>query len=223
MNLSGNLLDYFIVFWAGVLVSFSPCVYPVMPLTASIIAGLNTTGTKLRGLILSLVYVLGVAITYSALGAFAALTGKFFGQIQNNPVTFLIVGNVLILFSLALFDVIPMPALGVDVQHKIKIKNLWMVLFLGMAAGLVVGPCTAPVLGTLLFYVGSRQNVFYGVSLLFVFSYGVGASLILIGTFSSILSRLPKSGAWLVWIKRICGIILLGFGEYFLIKAGRLM
>jgi len=223
MNLSGNLLDYFIVFWGGVLVSFSPCVYPVVPLTASIIAGLNTTGTKLRGFILSLVYVLGVAITYCALGAFAALTGKFFGQIQNNSVTFLIVGNILILFSLALFDVIPTPALGVDVQHKIKIKNLWMVLLLGMAAGLVIGPCTAPVLGTLLLYVGSRQNVFYGVSLLFVFSYGVGASLILIGTFSSMLSTLPKSGAWLVWIKRICGIILLGIGEYFLIKAGRLM
>lgn len=223
MNLSGNLLDYFIVFWGGVLVSFSPCVYPVMPITASIIAGLNTTGTKLRGFILSLVYVLGVAITYCSLGAFAALTGKFFGQIQNTSIVFLIVGNMLILFSLVLFDVIPMPALGIDVQHKIKIKNLWTVLLLGMAAGLVIGPCTAPVLATLLLYVGSRQNIFYGVSLLFVFSYGVGASLILIGTFSSMLSSLPKSGAWLVWIKRICAIILLVIGEYFLIKAGRLM
>lgn len=223
MNLSGNLFDYFIVFWAGVLVSFSPCVYPVMPITASIIGGVNTKGTKARGFFISLIYVLGVAITYCALGAFAALTGKFFGQIQNNFITFLIVGNVLIFFSLALFDVIPLPALGVDVQSKIKIKNLWMVLLLGMASGLVIGPCTAPVLGTLLLYVGSRQNLFYGVSLLFIFSYGVGASLILIGTFSGILSNLPKSGMWLVWIKRICGIILLGIGEYFLIKAGRLM
>ena len=223
MNLSGNLFDYFIVFWGGVLVSFSPCVYPVMPITASIIAGLNTTGTKFRGFILSLVYVFGVATTYGALGAFAALTGKFFGQIQNNPITFLMVGSVLIIFSLVLFDVIPMPALGIDVQHKIKIKNLWTVLLLGMAAGLVIGPCTAPILGTLLLYVGSRQNVFYGMSLLFVFSYGVGASLILIGTFSSMLSSLPKSGTWLVWIKKICGIILLGIGGYFLVKAGRLM
>lgn len=223
MNLSGNVLDYFIVFWAGVLVSFSPCVYPVMPITASIIGGLNTKGTKLKGFVLSLIYVLGVAITYCALGAFAALSGKFFGEIQNNPLVFLVVGNVLILFSLVLLDVIPMPALGTDIQHKIKIKNLWTVLLLGMASGLVIGPCTAPVLGTLLLYVGSRQNVFYGVSLLFVFSYGVGASLIFVGTFSSILSSLPKSGAWLVWIKRICGIILLGMGEYFLIKAGRLM
>ena len=223
MNLSGNIFDYFIVFWGGVLVSFSPCVYPVMPLTATIIAGLNTTGTKLRGFVISLIYVLGVAITYCALGAFAALTGKFFGQIQNHPMTFLIVGNVLIIFSLVMFDVIPMPALGINISHKIKIKNLWAVLVLGMAAGLVVGPCTAPVLGTVLLYVASRQNVLYGISLLFIFSYGVGASLILIGTFSSILSSLPRSGAWLVWIKRLCGIILLGIGEYFFIKSGRLM
>lgn len=223
MNLSGNIFDYVIVFWGGVLVSFSPCIYPVLPITASILAGLNAKGTKSRGFVISLVYVLGVAITYCALGVFAALTGKIFGQVQSNPILFLITGNVLILFSLALFDVIPMPGLGIDVQHKIKIRNLWMVLLLGMAAGLVIGPCMAPVLGTLLLYVGSRQNVFYGISLLFVFSYGVGASLILIGTFSSMLSSLPKSGAWLVWIKRICGIILLAIGEYFLIKAGRLM
>ncbi len=223
MNLSGNIFDYFMVFWSGVLVSFSPCVYPVMPLTATIIAGLNTQGTKLRGFVVSLIYVLGVAITYCALGVFAALTGKFFGHLQNNPMTFIIVGNVLIIFSLVMFDVIPMPALGVNVSHKIKIKNLWAVLLLGMASGLVIGPCTAPVLGTVLLYVASRQNILYGVSLLFVFSYGVGASLILIGTFSSILSSLPRSGPWLVWIKRLCGIILLGIGEYFLIKAGGLM
>ena len=223
MNLSGNIFDYVIVFWGGVLVSFSPCVYPVMPITATIIAGLNTQGTKLRGFVLSPIYVLGVAMTYCALGAAAALTGKFFGKIQNTPLTFLMVGNVLIFFSLALFDVIPLPGLGINVQNKIKIKNLWTVILLGSASGLVIGPCTAPILGTLLLYVGSRQNIFYGVSLLFVFSYGVGASLILIGTFSSMLSSLPKSGPWLVWIKRICGIILLGIGEYFLIKAGRLM
>ena len=223
MNLSGNIFDYFVVFWSGVLVSFSPCVYPIMPVTATIIAGLNTSGTKLRGFVISLIYVLGVAITYCALGAAAALTGKFFGSVQNHPAAFWIVGNVLIIFSLVMFDVIPMPALGINVAHKIKIKNLWAVLVLGMAAGLIVGPCTAPVLGTVLLYVASRQNILYGISLLFVFSYGVGASLILIGTFSSILSSLPRCGAWLVWIKRLCGIILLGIGEYFLIKAGRLM
>lgn len=223
MNLSGNIFDYFIVFWSGVLVSFSPCVYPVMPITASIIAGVNTTGTKLRGFIISLVYVLGLAITYSALAIIASLTGKVFGQIQNHPIVFLVIGNILILFALVLFDVIPIPSLGVNIQNKIKIKNLWTVVLLGMVSGLIVGPCTAPILGALLLYVASRQNLLYGASLLFVFSYGVGASLILVGTFSGILSNLPKSGWWLVRIKRLCGLFLFIAGEYFIIKAGRLM
>ena len=223
MNLSGNILDYFLVFWSGVLVSFSPCVYPLIPITASIIAGVNTKGTKLRGFIISLVYVLGVAVTYCVLAVISALSGKLFGKLQNDPFIFLVVGNILIIFSLVLFDVIPLPALGVNVQNKIKIKNLWAVFLLGMASGLVVGPCTAPVLGTLLLYVAKRQNVFYGVSLLFVFSYGVGSSLILVGTFSSILSSLPKSGPWLMRIRQLCGLILLIAGEFFLIKAGRLM
>jgi len=76
MELQGNFLDYFIVFWAGVLVSFTPCVYPVIPLTASFIGGINTRGTKLMGFIISLIYVFGLALTYCALAVFAALTGK---------------------------------------------------------------------------------------------------------------------------------------------------
>lgn len=222
MNLSGNILDYFVVFWGGVLVSFTPCVYPVMPITASIIGGLNTQGSKLRGFLISLIYVLGIAVTYCALGASAALTGKFFGEIQNNPWIYVIVGNVLIIFSFILFDFIQLPSLGVAVGHKVKVKNVWTVFLLGIASGFVIGPCTAPVLGTLLFYVASKQNILHGVSLLFFFSYGVGASLILVGTFSGILTNLPKSGVWLVRIKQFCGLVLLIFGEYFLIKAGQL-
>lgn len=175
------------------------------------------------GFFISLVYVLGIAVTYSCLGIFAALTGKVFGQVGNSPVVFLVIGNILIIFALAMFDVIPLPMLGLNIQNKIRIKNLWGVLLFGVVSGLIVGPCTAPVLGTLLLYVASKQNVVHAASLLFVFSYGVGASLILVGTFSGLLSNLPKSGPWLIRIKQACGVILLIIGEYFLIKAGRLM
>lgn len=223
MYLSGNIFDYFIVFWAGVLVSFSPCVYPVIPLTAGFIGGVNTHGTKLMGFLISLVYVLGLAITYCALAVFASLSGKVFGQMQNHPLIFLIVGNILIFFALAMFDVVPLPNLGLNFQNKIRLKSIWAVLLFGMASGLVIGPCTAPILGALLLYVASKQNILYGTSLLFVFSYGVGASLILVGTFSGILSNLPKSGPWLLRVKQFCGVVLLIAGEYFLIQAGRLM
>ncbi len=223
LQLTGNLWDYAIVFWAGVLVSFTPCVYPVMPLTASFIAGMNTTGTKWRGFFLSLLYVLGLAITYSVLAVLAAFTGKIFGQIQNSPIIFLGVANIFLFFSLVMFDLISLPSFNINLRNKMRPGNIGMVVLFGMASGLVVGPCTAPVLGALLAYVATKQNVLHGASLLFVFAYGVGASLILVGTFTGLLSRLPKSGAWLVWIKRACGLILLIAAEYFLVKAGSLM
>lgn len=222
MQITGNPLEILIVFWSGVLVSFTPCIYPILPITASFIAGANTQGTKTMGFVISLFYVLGVAITYSALGVFAALSGKLFGSIQNNPYIFVIVANTLIIFALVMFDIIPLPTIGVSKHQRTKPKNLWAVILFGMASGLVVGPCLSPVLGTLLGFIASKQNVFYGVLLMFVFAYGVGASLILVGTFSGLLSNLPKSGVWLVRIKQFCGVALLVAAEYFLIKAGGL-
>lgn len=203
--------------------SFTPCVYPVLPITASFIAGMNTKGTKLMGLFISLIYVFGLALTYCALAVFASLTGKIFGQFQNQPVVFIIIANLLIVFALMMLDIIPLPSIGVDLRSRLKPKNLWMVVLCGMAAGIIVGPCTAPILGTLLLYVGSKQNLAHAVSLLFVFSYGVGASLILVGTFSGLLGSLPKSGRWLVRVKQMCAFILIVVAQLLFIKAGRLM
>jgi len=223
MELSGNILDYGIAFISGIAVSFTPCVYPVLPITATVIAGANTSGTKLRGFVLSLIYVLGLAVTYCAFGIAAALTGRVFGQLQNDPFIFITVGIALILFALVLFDVIHLPGFALDLKDKGRPRGLWSVFIMGVVSGLVVGPCTAPILGTLLVYVASKQNLLHGVSLLFVFSYGVGGSLILVGTFSGLLSRLPKSGTWMVRIKQICGLILIGISIYLFVKAGELL
>jgi thiol:disulfide interchange protein DsbD len=219
MTLSGNITDYFIVFGAGVLVSFSPCVYPLMPITAGFIAGVNTRGTKLMGLMISLVYVFGLAITYSALGILAVLTGRLFGYLQSNPFVFLFVAFVLGFFGLVMIDLVPFPVLGTQLQYKIKPRSLWTVFLFGLISGLVVGPCTAPILGTILLYISSKQNFVHALSLLFVFSYGVGFSLILVGTFSGLLARLPKSGTWLLRVKQISAGILFLASIYFLIKA----
>lgn len=222
MELSGNILDYFLAFWQGILVSFTPCIYPLIPITASFIAGMNTKGSRLLGFGISVIYVLGMAVSYCTMAAVAALTGKFFGQIQNNAFLFLIVANIFIFFALVMLDVIPLPTVGYDARHHIRPRSLWSVFLFGLASGLVVGPCTSPFLGGLLTMVYLKQNVIYGISLLFVFSYGVGFLLILVGTFSGILSVLPKSGVWLIRIKQFCALILLIAAQYFLLKAGRL-
>jgi len=219
MTLSGNFIDYFVVFGAGVLVSFSPCVYPLMPITAGFVAGANTQGTRLMGFVTSLVYVLGLAVTYSALGVFAVTTGRLFGHLYTNPFVFLLVACVLIFFSFVMMGWVPFPVLGDHLQNKIRPRNLWTVFLFGAVSGLVVGPCTAPILGTLLLYVSSKQNWVHSASLLFVFSYGVGFSLILVGIFSGLLVKLPKSGKWLLRIQQISAAILFLAAFYFLVKA----
>lgn len=222
MNLQGSSISFIGAFLGGVLVSFSPCVYPLVPITLGFI-GVKAGASRIKGLILSLVYVLGLAITYSILGLIASLTGRLFGQISSHPISFLIIGNACIIAGLSFFDIINISFTGIRLQNKIKGGGIFSVFLLGLASGLVAGPCTAPALGTILVYVCAKQNIIYGASLLFVFAYGMGSLLILVGTFSAIFINLSRSGIWLTRVKKVSGFILLGIGEYFLIKAGRLM
>ncbi len=223
MSLQGNSLGFIGAFLGGVLVSFSPCVYPLVPITLGFI-GVKAGSSRLRGLILSLIYVLGLAVTYSILGLIASLTGRLFGQISTYPVSFLIIGNACIIAGLSFFDIININFAGIRLQNKIKMRgDVLSVFLLGLASGLVAGPCTTPALGTILLYATTKQNIFYGASLLFVFAYGMGFLLILAGTFSAVFINLSRSGIWLARLKKLSGFILLGIGEYFLIKAGRLM
>lgn len=220
MTLTGTPFDYIIAFVAGVAVSFTPCVYPLIPVMAATVAGANTSGRRWGGFFLSLLYVLGVAVSYAILAVAAAMTGKVFGTLQNNPFVFLVVGNVILLFSLIMFDIVPFPT--VKLGGRVSGRGKRAIFSLGFVSGFIVGPCTAPVLGTLLFYIASRQNLFFGVSLLFLFALGCGTSLVLAGTFSGFLASLPRAGAWMGWIKKTAGFVLLVLAEYYLLKAGRL-
>jgi len=213
---------YVIVFAAGVLTSFTPCVYPMIPVTVTYIGGAQA-GSKKRAALRTLVYVLGIAIVYSSLGAFAALTKTFFGQISTNPWIYFIVGNVIILFGLSMLDAIVIPIPGMLTRGAKGGDNYLGALVMGMASGLVAAPCTAPVLGTLLIYVGSSGRVVYGASLLFTFAFGLGFLLLILGTFAGALASLPRAGAWMVTVKKAFGLGMILVGEYFLVKMGRLM
>ena len=218
MNLSGSPLDFIIAFGAGAAVSFSPCVYPLIPVTVGYI-GANSQGSRLKALWVSLLYSLGIATTYSALGVVAVLTGTIFGQITSNFWAYFILGNFYLLFGLLLLDVFNLPFFNIGIKN-VRPRSMLSVFLFGLVSGLAVGPCTFPVLGAILVHVASRQNILYGVSLLFAFSYGVCFLLILTGVFSGLLANLPKSGEWLTRIKKAGGIILLCMAEYFLIQAG---
>lgn len=211
------------VYLGGVLASFTPCVYPFIPITLAFIGG-RSGGSRMRGFTLSLFYVLGVALTYTILGAVAALSGRLFGQIQTSPWMYLAVANLCILMGLSLFGVFSLPhglsGFLTRMPSGGKRAGATGSFLMGAASGLVMSPCTTPILATLLGYVAARQNVAFGMSLLFVFSLGMGTLLILVGTFAGLLANLPRSGAWTAAINRFFAWVLIGAGEYFLFLAG---
>ena len=218
------LLAFLAAYLGGVVISFTPCTYPLIPVTAGFI-GAQGVSSKLRGFLLSLFYVLGLALTYAALGAVAALSGKLFGQMQTTPLVYFIMANIWLIMGLAMLDVfkiaIPIPQSLMKYSGGGK-QGFIHSLLLGAASGFVIGPCTAPVLGVLLGFVALKTHVFMGVGLLFVFALGMGTLLILVGTFAGFISTLPRSGKWMSVITRIFGIILIGAAEYFLYTAGTL-
>ncbi len=215
------VMSFAAAFAGGLVASFTPCVYPMIPITAGIIGNQNLGGSRKKGLVLSIVYVTGMAFTYACIGMFAALTGRLFGEINTNPFAFFIIANVTILMGLSMLDVFSIPVFSP--KNTSGTGGLAGVFMIGVASGFVAGPCTAPVLGVLLAYVATTQSIIFGGSLLFVFAFGMGFLLILIGTFSGVLATLPKSGNWMVQIKKCMGVLMIGIGEYFLIKMGQLI
>jgi len=215
MTLSGNPTDYLVSFIGGVLMSFSPCVFPLLPVTAGFI-GAKSAGSRLKGFSLSLVYVTGIAVTYSILGLIASLTGKLFGVISAHPLTYLVVGLIVIVFGISMLDIFTIRIPQFIRLPQPKRQNYFSTFFLGLTSGLIIGPCLTPVLGAILTYLAAGKSIAYGMTLLFSFAYGMGILLIIAGTFSSILANLPRSGKWMLYIKKICGLILVGAGLYFI-------
>jgi thiol:disulfide interchange protein DsbD len=220
MNLSGSPLDYLIAFSAGVLMSFTPCVYPLIPVSAGYI-GIKAAESKLKGLFLSLAYVTGLAVTYSLLGLAASLTGTLFGQFSSSPLAYFLAGAVIIFFGLSMLDLFSLPLSGIIKLPLLKKRGYFSVFFLGLVSGLIISPCLTPALGSILVYLAARKNLLYGAGLLFSFAYGMGLVLILIGTFSAALLKLPKSGKWMVYIKKACAFLLIAAGLYFVFIAIR--
>jgi thiol:disulfide interchange protein DsbD len=215
--------SFVIAFFGGLLVSFTPCVYPLLPVTVGFVSA-KSNGSKLRGFLLSAAYVFGMAVTYSVLGGLASLYGQSLGSINNTPLVYFIVGNIFLLFGLSMLGVfnISLPQLRLNAGLK-KRSGIIQALLLGLASGLVISPCVSPVLGALLVFVASKRNILYGASLLFVFAYGMGTLLILAGTFTALLAAIPKSGVWLERVKKAGGFTLILFAEYLFIKMGGLL
>ena len=211
------------MFGAGLLTSLTPCVYPLIPITASVIAGTAQEGqTRSRTVGLTLTYVCGMALLYAFLGALAGVTGSLFGAVSANPWTLLVIGNLLLLFALVMLDVLPVPIPRRLMQWAGSREggSYPAVLLLGASSGVVAAPCGAPAFAVVLTWVAATGAGLMGFVYLFVFSLGMSALLVAVGLFSGTLALLPRSGSWMVWMKRAAAVLMLVMAQYYLVRAG---
>jgi thiol:disulfide interchange protein DsbD len=212
------LLALPLLFGAGVLTSLTPCIYPMIPITAGVITG--TAGEEAsRGRVvgLTLTYVSGLALLYALAGLLAGLSGTLFGTLASSWWAQGLIALLLALFGLAMLDIIPVPA-----PHRL---TTWAgslgagsypaVFLLGATSGLVAAPCGAPAFAAVLTWVSTTQSAGLGFLYLFVFSLGMTALLVLVGVFSGSARLLPRAGPWMQWLKKAAGVLLLVMAAWY--------
>ncbi len=213
----GSLLALGVAFAGGVLTSLTPCVYPLIPITVSIF-GAKRAGSRGQKMGLSALYVLGIAVMYSALGLAAALSGAAFGSVLQNPWVVGFVGLVLVSLALSMFGL-----------FEVRLPSAWQVRLnrvggagaagsfaMGLVSGIIAAPCTGPVLAAALAFIASQGSVTLGVSVMFAYALGLGLLFFLIGAFSL---SLPRSGPWMEIVKSVFGVALLTAGMVFFLRA----
>jgi len=220
---SSPLLALGTLFGAGVLTSLTPCIYPMIPITVSVISGTaREDQPRSRTVGLTLTYAVGMATFYAFMGLIAGLSGTLFGTISASPWALLGIGNLLLLFALFMLDVfpVPMPRGLMDWATKQEGGSYGAVFLLGASSGVVAAPCGAPAFAVILTWVAATKAGLMGFVYLFVFSLGMTALLVVVGLFSGVLAALPRSGAWMVWMKRVAALIMIGVAQYYFVKAG---
>ncbi|MEQ1589189.1 MAG: protein-disulfide reductase DsbD [Gallionella sp.] len=211
---SGNfwlIVSFF--FGAGLLLSLTPCVFPMIPILSGIIVGRGHKITKMHAFILSAAYVLGMAVTYAAAGIAAGFSGDLISNALQTPWVLGSFAAVFVVLSLSMFGFyeLQMPtALQsklTDTSNKLHGGHLGGVFVMGALSAVIMGPCVAAPLAGALLYIGQTHDAVLGGVALFVLALGMGAPLLLIGTSAGVL--LPKAGAWMEAVKRFFGVMLL--------------
>jgi len=199
-------------FLAGLLLSLTPCVLPMVPILSSIIISSN----KDHAIRFTLSYVAGVSATYIIFGIVASITGSFLSSSLQNIYFLLFNGIIFFIFALAMFDVfhlnISENSFLSNFLNKINKKNIMHIFFLGLFSALILSPCVAPPLAAAILYISQSNNIFLGGLSLFGMSIGMSMPLLLIGFSANKL--LPKPGIWMIKVKKLLGFILIGMAIY---------
>ncbi|RMG02659.1 MAG: hypothetical protein D6726_07095, partial [Nitrospirae bacterium] len=211
----GLLLSLLLLFIGGLALNLTPCVYPLIPVTLSYFGGLEHKG---KGFINASSYLMGIVITYSTLGTIAALSGKMLGTQLTHPAVSIFIAGVMVALSLSMFGLyeIRVPRFIMNRLGGEAKTGLFGSFLMGATMGIVAAPCIGPFVVGLLTYVASTGDPFKGFIMFFFMSLGLGTPYLILGIFSSKISSLPRSGTWMLGVRKIFGIVLLVMAVYFL-------
>ena len=214
----GLLLTLVVVFLWGLALNTTPCVYPIIPITIGFFAN-QSEGRLRRTFLLAAVYVLGMAITYSILGVVASMTKGLFGAALQKPAVLLGLAGLMVILAMSMFGVyefrLPTFLNRFAARSAQSRGGLAGAFLTGLMMGIVAAPCIGPVVLALLIHVGTKGDPLYGFFLFFVLSLGLGFPYLILGTFSGALKSLPRSGEWMVTVRKVFGLVLLGMAIYF--------
>jgi thioredoxin:protein disulfide reductase len=208
LGLTGDVgaVTFGVLFLAGILTSLTPCVYPLIPITVGVFGG-RQPEHRARSVALSATYVGGIAVTYSVLGVFAAMSGKAFGSALASPWVIALLAVFLVALAASLFgafDINLPPSLQTKLS-AVRGAGFAHALGMGLVAGIVAAPCTGPVLAGVLTYVATTRSAVLGFWMLFSYALGMGLLFFVLGATSL---KLPRSGAWMDTVKSVLGVAL---------------
>jgi len=216
LSSSGLLVSIIFVFLGGLALNLTPCVYPLIPITIGYFGGQAGGSTKHLAF-LGVLYVLGIALTYSVVGVVTSLSGAVFGALLQNPIVILFIVAVFIALGLSQFEV-----------YEFKLPDSWVMkaggaksggfgaFFMGLTMGIVAAPCIGPFVIGLVTYVAAKGDPFYGFLMFFFLALGLGFPYLILAIFSGKIKSLPKAGDWMRGVEHIFGLILFAAAVYFL-------
>ncbi|RKY55382.1 MAG: thiol:disulfide interchange protein, partial [Candidatus Neomarinimicrobiota bacterium] len=212
----GIFLTFILIFLGGLGLNLTPCVYPLIPITVSYFGG-QVSGKQGKKIIMAILYVLGIAVINSTIGTLAALSGELLGTFMTNPFVLVFIAAILITLSLSMFGVYEfrLPSFMMNLGGGSR-TGYFGSLVMGLTMGIVAAPCIGPLIIGLLTYVASIGNPFLGFAMFFTLSLGLGVPFIFLAFFSSKINSLPRSGEWMVGVRIIFGLILVGMALYFI-------
>ncbi|MBI3324945.1 MAG: thioredoxin family protein [Candidatus Omnitrophica bacterium] len=207
-------LWFLAAFLTGLALNLTPCVYPMIPVTLAFFSG-QWPGRTAYTIRLACMYVLGISLMYAALGVLAAKSGALLGSWLQQPLVLVGIAIVIVGLALSMFGLYELrPPSWVVRRFGQASSGSLGALAMGLSLGVIAAPCLGPSLAGMLLFVGQRAQLWLGFGLFLAVGLGMGLPYVLLSIFADRLAHWPKSGAWMVWVKKLLGVLLIGLAFY---------